>query len=118
LYKKEAEILLKSFIFDKKIQKNELKIDKKANFITNFIDLISDDSYQKFLSSNVSFINKKYIPSDLVDIKSNNIINLKNGLKIRKDANKSLNKMSKDYNLSTNKKIKIASSYRSYIYQK
>jgi D-alanyl-D-alanine carboxypeptidase len=26
--------------------------------------------------------------------------------------------MSKDYNLSTNKKIKIASSYRSYIYQK
>jgi D-alanyl-D-alanine carboxypeptidase len=54
----------------------------------------------------------------LVDLKWDYLIDTKNNQKIRKIALENLNKLSKDFYNTFNKKLKIVSAYRNYLYQK
>jgi len=79
LYSLSSEVkIIKSDIKENKLQteviKNKLlKIEAekkgKIDFINN-LDLKIDDSITKFINSKVSFNDKSYIPSDLVNISS------------------------------------------------
>jgi hypothetical protein len=52
-----------------------LKTDTKVHIYT--FDFDSDDSLQKFVTSNKSFTNKSYIPADLVSVSSKVVFDTK-----------------------------------------
>lgn len=85
----------------------------------NYYDLKTDNSITKFVNNKVHFEDLSYIPNDLESISwMKYIIDAKWNWKLRKEAKKSLEKMSKDFYNNFKEKIVIVSSYRSYIYQK
>jgi len=90
----------------------------KLRNIKYLIDLEKDNSIQKFVNNKVSFNDVKYIPKDLVELKWEFIIDLKWYWKMRKEAKEALNKMWKDFYDYFHQKIRVVSSYRSYLYQK
>ena len=81
------------------------------------LDFLIDDSYQKFVSPNISFENIKYKPNDLILIKSEYIKNIWWNQQIRQEAFLNLDKMAKDFYLEFWIKLNVMSSYRSYEYQ-
>lgn len=84
-------------------------------------DFISDNSLFKFVSPNISYINKSYEPQNLVVIEWNNIISKKdknwNPLRVRQETLDALIKMSNDFYSQLRTKISVVSGYRSYKYQ-
>jgi len=99
------------------------EIERKINEINinniNLLDLETDNSIQKFVTSNNSFNYIWYIPENLVNIESEFIFDMKWWRQIlRKQANIALQKMWKDFYKVFNKKISVISAYRSYNYQK
>lgn len=83
------------------------------------VDIISDESIQKFVNSDISFDNKSYIPKDLVNIAWDYIFDAKWwNQKLRKEANDNLQKMSNHFYKDFWEKIVVVSAYRSYNYQK
>jgi D-alanyl-D-alanine carboxypeptidase len=84
----------------------------------SWINLVSDDSYQKFVSPDVVFEKLDYVPIDLVSLA--NIESLESGESalIRSEARNSLIQLSKDFYATFGKKIRILSAYRSFDYQK
>ncbi|MDP2091047.1 MAG: M15 family metallopeptidase [Candidatus Gracilibacteria bacterium] len=99
---------------------------KSGNTLTNYLgevdtvfDPISDDSIKKFVTSNKSFNNKKYVPSGLVKISSEYVFDTKGGSQLlRSIANDSLQSMAKQFFTDYGEKIEVVSAYRSYDYQK
>jgi len=112
---------LKNELVEKKlneIKKINEKIKNEKKFL-NSIDLKTDSSLNKFVSAKVSFIDKSYIPDNLVNISSDYIIDWKWWWqKLRDEAQQALNNMAKSYYRDTWKKIVVVSAYRSYLYQK
>lgn len=89
-----------------------------VNFNPN-IDPIADSSILKFVTSDKSFNDKKYIPSNLVWISSDNVYDTKNWTQLlRKEAKDALQKMASDFNKEFWESIVVVSAYRSYEYQK
>lgn len=99
---------------------------KTGNIVKNIIqeentviDPISDDSIKKFVTSNKSFNNKKYVPNGLVSISSKYVYDTKWWNQVlRSVANEALQSMAKQFFNDTWEKIEVVSAYRSYIYQK
>ncbi len=77
-----------------------------------------DSSIKKYISNKISFNNLKYIPSDLVKISWDYLLDVKWWQKLRKEALENLDNLSKDFYLNFQVKLKIVSAYRSYEYQK
>ena len=128
LYSLSSEVkIIKSDIKENKLQteviKNKLlKIEAekkgKIDFINN-LDLKIDDSITKFINSKVSFNDKSYIPSDLVNISSKYVYDSKWWRQVvRKIANSALQKLAENFYNKFNKKLTVVSAYRSYLYQK
>ncbi|MDD2907628.1 MAG: alpha/beta fold hydrolase [Candidatus Gracilibacteria bacterium] len=91
-----------------------LKEDEKINNL----DLYSDNSFQKFVTSNLSFTNKAYIPEDLVNIRGDYIYDAKGGTqKLREEAKNSLDLLSEAFYKNFGVKLSVVSAYRSYDYQ-
>ncbi len=89
-----------------------------TNFwIINNFDFLSDNSITKFVNNKVSFSDLKYIPENLVSIKSDYITDSKWNSTLRKEANEALQKMWKDFYETFWEKIIVVSAYRSYNYQ-
>lgn len=108
-------------------QKNINNLTSKSwNTLTNYLwevdtvfDPISDDSIKKFVTSNKSFNNKKYVPSWLVKISSEYVFDTKWWSQLlRSIANDSLQSMAKQFFTDYWEKIEVVSAYRSYDYQK
>lgn len=82
------------------------------------LDLKNDSSIQKFVSSNISFNDKEYIPKGLEKLESEFVLDLKWwNQTLKKDANNSLQNLAKAFYEKFNKKLSVASAYRSYNYQ-
>ncbi|MDD3145383.1 MAG: alpha/beta fold hydrolase [Candidatus Gracilibacteria bacterium] len=100
---------------DENIEKD--KIEKIKLLLSN-LDLKADSSIQKFVTSNLSFTNKAYIPEDLVNIRGDYIYDAKGGTqKLRKETKEALNLLSEAFYKHFNKKLSVVSAYRSYEYQ-
>jgi hypothetical protein len=59
----------------------------------NNLDLLNDNSLTKYISSNISFNNIKYIPENLININSKYLIDVKGNQTLRKEAFENLEKM-------------------------
>lgn len=109
---------------DKVIEKVLVPKEKKVNSWTgtkvNFskYDLYKDSSITKYVDNKVHYNNLEYIPENLVDLKWKYLIDIKNNQKVRKIMLDNLEKLSKDFYNTFNKKLKIVSAYRGYKYQK
>ena len=99
---------VKKVLLEKKLELNKLKN----------LDFKTDSSITKYVDNKISFNKKDYIPENLVDLKWDYLIDVKWNQKIRKITLENLDKLSKDFYNTFNKKLKIVSAYRSYIYQK
>lgn len=96
-----------------KIQKN-----KDRTLFLKTLDLKSDDSIQTFVTSNISFNDKSYVPKNLVNISWNYIFDAKWWTqKLRSETKNWLDLLSKAFYEKFSKKIVIVSAYRSYEYQ-
>lgn len=89
----------------------EVKIEEKI------YDFESDDSLIKYVSPEVSFSQKDYIPKDLVFIAWEYIIDLKWNQTLRQEAKEQLDILWKEFFGYFWVKLKIVSAYRSYEYQ-
>jgi len=106
------------FLWKKINIKFETPEELKLRNINSLTDLELDDSIQKFVNNKVSFNDVKYIPKDLVDLKWEFIVDLKWYGRVRSIAKKYLDKMWEDFYNYFWEKIRVVSSYRSYLYQK
>lgn len=79
-------------------------------------DSDNDMSITKFVSRKISLQDKKYIPSDLVDISSPYLVWWK-WMKLRSEAYEQLELMAQEFTDIFDKKLVIVSAYRSYSYQ-
>lgn len=95
--------------------KNKLEEDKKK--IKSY-DFKTDSSITKYVNNIISFDELNYNPSDLEYIKSEFITDSWRWMKLRKEANESLQKLAKEFYAKFSKKLLIVSSFRSYTYQK
>ena len=103
---KEKELIIKKALED------------KQKHIDN-LDLETDSSFTKFVSSDISFSNKAYIPEDLEKITWEYVYDAKWWRQLlRKEASVALEKMSLDFYRAFEKQIVVVSAYRSYTYQK
>jgi LAS superfamily LD-carboxypeptidase LdcB/pimeloyl-ACP methyl ester carboxylesterase len=84
----------------------------------NPFDLDSDSSYTKYINNFITYNSVSYIPDDLVAIESDYIYSNKWWSFLRKEAKEALENMWRDFYNTFGTKIWIASSYRSYEYQK
>lgn len=112
----------KLFLDSKKIeelkQKNEsrrLKLEQEKKIKS--LNLIQDNSLTKFVNNKIHFDKLGYIPQDLESINSNYVFDAKWNSKLRKEANKELQNLAKDFYNKFSNKLKIVSAYRSYAYQ-
>ncbi len=104
-------------ILEEKQKKIELEKMQEELFLKN-LDFKSDDSLQTFVTSNISFNNKSYIPKNLVNIRWNYIYDSKWWTqKLRIEAKDALVLLSEQFYNNFSKKIEIVSAYRSYEYQ-
>ncbi len=111
----DLELTLKK---QKEINEYKQKVSIRKDFLEN-LDFNSDSSITKFVSSQISFNKKDYIPKNLVSISTWYIIDLKWwNQKLRKEALIALKKMADAYFRETGEKIIVVSAYRSYLYQK
>ena len=101
-----------------KIEKFLLEKKKKEELIKNKYDLVKDSSITKYIDNKIHYNNLEYIPENLVDLKWKYLIDTKNNQKVRKIMLDNLEKLSKDFYHTFNKKLKIVSAYRDYKYQK
>lgn len=91
---------------------------QKQRFIDN-LDLKTDSSLTKFVSSNVSFNDLSYIPENLVNISWEYIFDAKWGYQLlKKEAKVALDNMALDFFRAYEKNLVVVSAYRSYNYQK
>lgn len=98
---------------------NKQKIeDENQKIFLKSLDLKSDDSLQTFVTSNISFNDKTYIPKNLVNIRWDYIYDAKWWTQLlRKEAKEWLDLLSKAFYEKFSKKLVIVSAYRSYEYQ-
>lgn len=102
---------------ERKEKEQELLLQKQI--LINNLDLKTDSSLTKFVSSNIHFDDISYIPEDLVNISWDYIYDAKWGYQLlRKEAKDALDKMALDFYRAYEKKLVVVSSYRSYNYQK
>jgi hypothetical protein len=59
----------------------------------NNLDLLNDNSLTKYISSNISFNNIKYIPENLININSKYLIDIKGNQTLKKETFENLKKM-------------------------
>lgn len=82
-------------------------------------DVTSDASFQKYLSDTVPFVNKNYIPSDLLPIHSNFTANNSAKYQLREEAGIQFADMARKFwDTFSGDKLVITSAYRSFYYQK
>ncbi len=116
----KEHIKQKNFTTDKYIDEYNFYLIEK-NKIDDFfdsIDLYTDTSLQRFVTSNVSFDYKAYVPENLENIKWPYIIDSKWWTQIlRKEANNALQKMSEQFYEDMWEKMVVVSAYRSFAYQ-
>ncbi|MDD3793818.1 MAG: alpha/beta fold hydrolase [Candidatus Gracilibacteria bacterium] len=104
----------------KRLEDENIEKDKIENtkLLLTKLDLKTDNSIQKFVTSNLSFTNKAYVPEDLVNIRGDYIYDAKGGTqKLRKEAKDALNLLAEAFYKHFNKKLSVVSAYRSYEYQ-
>jgi LAS superfamily LD-carboxypeptidase LdcB len=77
-------------------------------------DVYSDYSLQKYISDDIPLNNKKYTPSDLVQIDSEYIVIRAGRPYLRMPAQVALEKMAEDFYLSLDRQFYLISAYRSY----
>ena len=112
-----------SEIKSKRLDENQriaeiVRLKKLMQEKIDMIDLETDSSIQKFVTSSKSFNNIWYIPKNLVSISSNSVYDSKWWRQLlRKIANKNLQKMAAQFKKEYNKKMVVVSAYRSYVYQ-
>jgi len=82
------------------------------------LDFDTDNSLQKFVTSNKSFNNKSFSPNDLVNISSNVVFDIKwKTQQLRKIVNDNLQLMANKFYEEFWEKMVVVSAYRSYNYQ-
>ena len=90
---------------------------KRDTLALSLRDYASDDSITKFVSAKVSLNNVMYIPSSLVDLRSDYLVTSP-WMKLRSVALEELEQLAQEFFSIFDKKIVIVSAYRSYGYQK
>ncbi|MDD5770079.1 MAG: M15 family metallopeptidase [Candidatus Gracilibacteria bacterium] len=95
----------------------EKSISSNTGNIIKENKLNNDVSITKYINNKIHFTKINYIPSDLVSIKSEFIIDAKGNQILRQESNNHLQKLAKDFFKEFKVKLKIVSAYRSYNYQ-
>ncbi|MFK7779897.1 MAG: D-alanyl-D-alanine carboxypeptidase family protein [Candidatus Gracilibacteria bacterium] len=91
--------------------------EEKADSIFN-LDLETDNSIYKFVTSSKAFNDIGYIPENLEKIGSKFVYDTKGGRQlVTSETNEALQKIGEAFYGNFNKKISIVSAYRSYAYQ-
>lgn len=85
----------------------------KQKYNSNF-DMISDYSLQKYISDELLLQNKRYTPSDLVQIDSEYIVNRAWRPYLRQPAQIAFEKMAEEFNIQLDKQFYLISAYRSF----
>ncbi|MCP4524229.1 MAG: prolyl oligopeptidase family serine peptidase [Candidatus Gracilibacteria bacterium] len=85
--------------------------------LLQIIDLQKDDSIQKFVTSNLPFIDKEYIPEKLVSFGTQYVRDGKGNGRLREEAAKGVQRLGKKFYEEFGIQLTVNSSYRSYIYQ-
>ena len=100
-------------------QKEELRNKlEKQSYIDN-LDLETDSSLTRFVSSDVSFTDKLYVPENFEKIASDHVYDAKWWYQlVRKETQIALEKMATNFMREFEKPIVVVSAYRSYNYQK
>lgn len=102
-----------------KYMKNTKEKKEVFDFYSNLDLFFADDSSCfRYISPDYSFNNLFYIPDDLVSLKWEYIIDLKQNSLIRKEVLHHLNDLAKEFYNNFWQKLVIVSAYRSYEYQK
>lgn len=111
LYDKELKLLKEE---QEKIESDRLR----QELFLKSLDLKTDNSLQTFVTSNISFNDKTYIPKNLVNISWAYIYDSKWWTqKLRIEAKEWLDLLSKAFYENFSRKLVIVSAYRSYEYQ-
>lgn len=77
-------------------------------------DVYSDYSLQKYISDDLSLNNKKYTPSDLVQIDSNYVVSMAGRPYLRLPAQVAFEKMAEGFHRSLDMQLYLISAYRSH----
>lgn len=85
----------------------------KEYYNWNF-NILEDTSLQKYVSDKVLLENKNYVPSDLVEIRSDYIVNISKRPYLRQPAKIAFEKMAEDFYHKFSKKFYLVSAYRTY----
>ncbi len=102
------------FISQKSLNFLDENIKKaKINYQNNF-DMNSDYSFQKYISDENLLNNKKYKPSDLVQIDTEYIVNRAGRPFLRQPAQIAFEKLAKKFNEDLKKNLYLVSAYRTY----
>lgn len=118
-YGQSLKSYLKLFFELKWWKQDKIKLtwDKKLDMQYLF-NLEDDNSLLKYVSAKKSFNDKNYVPENLIEIKSKNLIKQKSSMKLRPEAVYNLEKMWEDFYKQFWKKLLLVSTYRSYNTQK
>lgn len=117
-YKKEYKISKNLYLEKEKQRKEKIEKEKFLSHIKS-LDLETDSSLTKFVSSSVSFDDISYVPNDLVPVEWKYIIDWKWwSIKVSRIAKEKFDQLSKHFYSDTNNNIVVVSWYRSYNYQK
>ncbi len=81
------------------------------------LDLISDDSYTKYVDPSVSFTQRWYVPEDMRRLDRTHIIDTKWNAQLREKAAEAFEALAEDFYADRGEKVTVVSTYRSYNYQ-
>ncbi len=109
-----ASTTMTEFLNDKWIELLSNNIISSAQQYKNEFNMVEDYSLQKYISDSNLLENKRYIPSDLIKIKSDYIVDRAWRPYLRQPANLAFEKMAKAFNQKLDRKFYLISAYRTF----
>lgn len=115
-FTKLGELEKKQTFLDRKLATKLLEKFQNEKYIAG-LDLVSDESYTKYVDPNIPFSELWYIPEDMVSLQWEYVVDTKWNAQMRKEAAEKFQEMAQKFYTDRWEKMVMVSTYRSYNYQ-
>ncbi|HKL43903.1 MAG TPA: M15 family metallopeptidase [Candidatus Absconditabacterales bacterium] len=111
---KYSSASMTEFVSQKSLNFFNQSIEKAKIEYENNFDMYSDYSFQKYISDKNLLNNKKYKPSDLVQVDTDYIVNRAGRPFLRQPAQVAFEKLAESFNKNLDEKLYLISAHRTY----